>query len=34
MHVHVVGNFRDRKVVRRQVFLTLAEALEAAGLSE
>jgi ketosteroid isomerase-like protein len=34
MHVHMVATFRDRKVVRRQVFLTLAEALEAAGLSE
>ena len=34
MHVHMVVTFRDHKVVRRQVFLTLAEALEAAGLSE
>ena len=34
MHVHMVGTFRDGKVVRRQVFLTLAEALEAAGLPE
>jgi ketosteroid isomerase-like protein len=34
MHVHLVLTFRDRKLVRRQVFLTLAEALEAAGLSE
>jgi ketosteroid isomerase-like protein len=34
MHVHLVGTFRDGKVVRRQVFLTLAEALEAVGLSE
>ena len=32
MHVHIVVTFRDAKVVRRQVFLTLAEALEAAGL--
>jgi ketosteroid isomerase-like protein len=34
MHVHLVGTFRDGKIVRRQVFLTLAEALEAVGLSE
>ena len=34
MHVHMVGTLRDRKLVRRQVFLTLAEALEAVGLSE
>ena len=34
MHVHVVFTFRDGKVVRRQVFQTLAEALEAVGLSE
>jgi ketosteroid isomerase-like protein len=34
MHVHIVGTFRDGKMVRRQVFLTLAEALEAVGLSE
>ena len=34
MHVHMVGTFRDGKVVRRQVFLTVAEALEAVGLSE
>jgi ketosteroid isomerase-like protein len=34
MHVHLVGTFRGGKVVRRQVFLTLAEALEAVGLSE
>ena len=34
MHVHLVGTFRDGKVVRRQVFLTLAEALEAVGLLE
>ena len=34
MHVHLVLTFRDGKVVRRQVFLTLAEALEAVGLSE
>jgi ketosteroid isomerase-like protein len=34
MHVHMVATFRDGKVVRRQVFLTLAEALEAVGLSE
>jgi ketosteroid isomerase-like protein len=32
MHVHLVVTFRDGKVVRRQVFLTLAEALEAVGL--
>jgi ketosteroid isomerase-like protein len=32
MHVHMVGTFRHGKVVRRQVFQTLAEALEAAGL--
>ena len=34
MPFHLVFTFRDGKVVRRQVFLTLAEALEAAGLSE
>ena len=34
MHVHMVATFRDGKLVRRQVFLTLAEALEAAGLAE
>jgi ketosteroid isomerase-like protein len=34
MHVHLVVTFRDCKVVRRQVFLTLAEALEAVGLRE
>jgi ketosteroid isomerase-like protein len=34
MHVHLVFTFRDGKVVRRQVFLTLAEALAAAGLDE
>jgi ketosteroid isomerase-like protein len=34
MHVHMVGTFRDGKLVRRQVFLTLAKALEAAGLRE
>jgi ketosteroid isomerase-like protein len=34
MHVHMVGTFRDGKLVRRQVFLTLAEALEAVGLRE
>jgi ketosteroid isomerase-like protein len=34
MHVHVVGTLRNGKVVRRQVFLTLAEALEAAELRE
>jgi ketosteroid isomerase-like protein len=34
MVVHIVGTFRDGKLVRRQVFLTLAEALEAAGLRE
>jgi ketosteroid isomerase-like protein len=34
MHVHIVGTLRDGKVVRRQVFLTRAEALGAVGLSE
>jgi ketosteroid isomerase-like protein len=34
MQVHVVGTLRDRKLVRRQVFLTPAEALEAVGLRE
>jgi ketosteroid isomerase-like protein len=34
MPVHLVLTFRDGKLVRRQVFLTLAEALEAVGLSE
>ncbi len=34
MHVHLVLTFRDGKVVRRQVFLTLAEALKAVGLRE
>ena len=34
MLVHIVGTFRGGKLVRRQVFLTLAEALEAVGLSE
>ena len=34
MHVHLVLTFRDGKVVRRQVFLSLAEALAAAGLPE
>jgi ketosteroid isomerase-like protein len=34
MHVHLVVTFREGKVVRRQVFQTLAEALEAAGLRE
>ena len=34
MHVHLVGTFREGKLVRRQVFLTLAEALEAVGLRE
>lgn len=34
MHVHLVGTFRDGKVVRRQVFQTLAEALEAVGRQE
>jgi ketosteroid isomerase-like protein len=34
MHVHLVDTFRDGKVVRRQVFLTHAEALEAVGLRE
>jgi ketosteroid isomerase-like protein len=31
MHVHMVATFRDGKVVRRQVFTTGAEALEAVG---
>ena len=34
MWVHMVATFRDGKVVRRQVFLTLAEALDATGLRE
>ena len=34
MHVHIVATFRDGKVVRRQVFLTLSEALDAVGLRE
>jgi ketosteroid isomerase-like protein len=34
MLVHIVGTFRGGKLVRRQVFLTLAEAFEAAGLRE
>jgi ketosteroid isomerase-like protein len=34
MHVHVVVTLRDGKLARRQVFLTLAEALEAVGLRE
>ena len=34
MPVHLVLAFRDGKVARRQVFQTLAEALEAVGLSE
>jgi ketosteroid isomerase-like protein len=34
MHVHLVGTFRDGKLVRRQVFQTLPEALEAVGLRE
>jgi ketosteroid isomerase-like protein len=34
MHVHLVLAFRDGRLVRRQVFLTLAEALEAVGLRE
>jgi ketosteroid isomerase-like protein len=34
MHVHLVIAFRDGKVVRRRVFLTFAEALEAVGLRE
>jgi ketosteroid isomerase-like protein len=33
MPVHLVLTFRDRKLIRRQVFLTFAEALEAVGLS-
>jgi ketosteroid isomerase-like protein len=32
MLVHIVGTFRDGKLVRRQVFVTLAEALEAVEL--
>jgi ketosteroid isomerase-like protein len=34
MHVHMVGTFRDGKLVRRQVFLTVVEAIEAVGLRE
>jgi hypothetical protein len=34
MRVHMVATIRNGKVVRQQVFLTLAEALEAVGLSE
>jgi ketosteroid isomerase-like protein len=34
MRVHMVGTFRDGRIARRQVFLTLAEALEAVGLRE
>jgi ketosteroid isomerase-like protein len=34
MPVHLVLTFRDGKLIRRQVFLTFAEALEAVGLSE
>jgi ketosteroid isomerase-like protein len=34
MLVHIVGTFRGGKLVRRQVFLTLAEALEAVELRE
>jgi ADP-dependent phosphofructokinase/glucokinase len=34
MPVHLVLAFRDGKVVRRQVFQTLAQALAAVGLSE
>jgi ketosteroid isomerase-like protein len=34
MRVHLVFTIRDGKVVRRQVFQTFAEALEAVGLSE
>jgi ketosteroid isomerase-like protein len=34
MHVHMVGTLRDGRIARRQVFLTLAEALEAVGLRE
>jgi ketosteroid isomerase-like protein len=33
MPVHLVLTFRDGKLIRRQVFLTFAEALEAVGLS-
>jgi hypothetical protein len=32
MQVHLVWTFKDSKVVRRQVFQTEGEALEAAGL--
>jgi ketosteroid isomerase-like protein len=34
MQVHIVVTFRTGKVVRRQVFLTLAEALEGVGRRE
>jgi ketosteroid isomerase-like protein len=34
MHVHLVGTFREGRLVRRQVFRTLDEALEAVGLWE
>jgi ketosteroid isomerase-like protein len=34
MLVHIVGTFRGGKLVRRRVFLTLAEALEAVGPRE
>jgi ketosteroid isomerase-like protein len=34
MHVYLVGTFREGKLVRRQVFPTHAEALEAVGLRE
>jgi ketosteroid isomerase-like protein len=34
MRVHQVVTFRVGKIVRRQVFQTLGEALEAVGLSE
>jgi ketosteroid isomerase-like protein len=34
MHVHLVLTFRDGKLVRRQVFQSLAEAFEVVGLRE
>jgi ketosteroid isomerase-like protein len=34
MHVHLVCTFRDGKLMRRQVFPTLTEAVEAARLRE
>jgi ketosteroid isomerase-like protein len=34
MRVYLVATFRDGKLLRRQVFQTRAEALEAVGLRE